>query len=144
MICNASVVFPVLFSPISCTIFPPDNGCFNARSNESNGVENFAFSSTVHKSGIFRLNLDFFTDIKEKTIKENDLFSLFPNPSSDYIFIKCSYGTLNQNIKIYDFLGKTVWQGILESNAMQIDISSFPIGIYYLNLNGSTKLFVRN
>ncbi|OGU18265.1 MAG: hypothetical protein A2X61_15740 [Ignavibacteria bacterium GWB2_35_12] len=73
------------------------------------------------------------------------ILQAYPNPSSDYIFIKCDGDvSLNQSIKIYDILGNTVWQGIMEGEPIRIDISSFPTGVYYVNVNGSTKMFVRN
>jgi hypothetical protein len=69
---------------------------------------------------------------------------LFPNPSSDYIFIKCGDGTINQNIKIYDILGNAVWQNILVGESMRIDISTFPIGVYFVRIGNETKMFVKN
>jgi hypothetical protein len=51
---------------------------------------------------------------------------------------------LNKNIKIYDLLGKPVWQGIPEGESIRIDVSSFPAGVYFVNVNGEVKMFVRN
>ncbi|OGU42619.1 MAG: hypothetical protein A2X61_00620 [Ignavibacteria bacterium GWB2_35_12] len=105
--------------------------------------DNYAYTSP-HSNGVYRLNIDEITNVYDKQIETNDSFSLYPNPSSDYVFIKCRDGALNHNIKIYDILGNAVWQGIIKGESMRIDVSSFPVGVYFLQVNGSTKMFVRN
>lgn len=105
--------------------------------------DNYVYASP-HSNGVYMLNIDDITGVDEKPIKENESFTFYPNPSSDHIFIKCRDGLINQNIKIYNILGNTIWQGVLISETMRIDVSSFPSSVYYINVNGSTKMFVKN
>lgn len=105
--------------------------------------DNYVYTSP-HSNGVYRLNIDEITEVNEKPIEENDSFFLFPNPSSDFVFVKCNDLTINQNIKIYDILGNIVWQGIMNGESKRIDVSIFPTGVYYLNINGCTRMFVKN
>ncbi|TAL67116.1 MAG: T9SS type A sorting domain-containing protein [Bacteroidetes bacterium] len=82
------------------------------------------------------------TDVKD-TYRRTE-YTIYPNPSSDFILIKSDDEAINQKIKINDILGNTVWQGIMNGESMRIDISTFPGGVYYVYVNGITKMFVKN
>ena len=59
---------------------------------------------------------------------------IFPNPTTDYIFI---YPAADYKSKLYDISGKL----ILESKSSQIDISRLPVGSYFLQLkSGNNKI----
>ena len=59
---------------------------------------------------------------------------IFPNPTTDYIFI---YPAVDYKSKLYDISGKL----ILESKSSQIDISRLPVGSYFLQLkSGNNKI----
>ncbi|MBI5323701.1 MAG: T9SS type A sorting domain-containing protein [Ignavibacteriae bacterium] len=105
--------------------------------------DNYVYTSP-HSNGVYRLSIDDITSIDGKPINLMESFYFSPNPSSDYIFIKCKDVVINQKIKIVDILGNIVWQGIHEGESLRIDISSFPIGVYYVNVGNETKMFVRN
>lgn len=66
--------------------------------------------------------------------------AVYPNPSGDYIQIDGLHKT--QNFKAYDTAGKVVHSGTISKNG-RVDISSFPKGLYFLDLeDGSTLKFV--
>lgn len=73
---------------------------------------------------------------------EEKQYTIFPNPSDDYIRID---GILkNQNYKIYNNLGANVLEGILDLSS-QIDIRSLNSGIYFIRLeNGVSKKVIKN
>ena len=59
---------------------------------------------------------------------------IFPNPTTDYIFI---YPAADYKSTLYDISGKL----ILESKSSQIDISRIPVGSYFLQLkSGNNKI----
>lgn len=60
--------------------------------------------------------------------------SVFPNPSSDYIYISVDEKT---NIKIYNLAGKMVYNKSLSNDNNKIDISFLKNGVYIVNINNS-------
>ena len=64
---------------------------------------------------------------------------LFPNPSNNHIFIS----GLNEdftNINIYNFLGKLILhEKLTHSNLQKINITTLPVGIYFINLENTSK-----
>ncbi|MCL5990847.1 MAG: T9SS type A sorting domain-containing protein, partial [Bacteroidetes bacterium] len=97
------------------------------------------------RCGIYRAKLeDFGINDVNVEISQNNLLQISPNPSSDFIYVKYNDELINKNIKIYDILGNTVWQGIPKGESISIDISSFPFGVYYIKAGNETKMFVKN
>lgn len=68
---------------------------------------------------------------------EKDKILVFPNPSSDFIFIN-GIENLKVKIEITDLTGKVVF--ISEFNQNSIDISALKTGVYFINIveNGNT------
>jgi hypothetical protein len=64
---------------------------------------------------------------------------MFPNPASGFVFLQNK--TLNDAPgRLSDLSGRTVWQGILPSQATQnIDLAPYPNGIYFLQTSGKTE-----
>ena len=65
-------------------------------------------------------------------VVENSLFKVYPNPTDGFINISSSVDITITNTVIYDLTGKTLYQS--KQNLHQLDVSSFPSGIYILNL----------
>jgi len=59
--------------------------------------------------------------------------SLYPNPTSDVLYIETSLETLNSII--YDINGKV----ILESNQKEIDLSRVSVGIYFIKIQADSS-----
>jgi 1,4-alpha-glucan branching enzyme len=69
---------------------------------------------------------------------------IYPNPSFGKFHIESK---INSNIEIYNILGETILRTDVKTGDNQIDISSFPSGVYYLNSkseNGSKTYRIIN
>jgi hypothetical protein len=75
-----------------------------------------------------------------------DIFSIYPNPSSDYLYLTYNSQTKTPTFEIVDVTGRILFNGNLSLN--QIDISSLHQGIYLLKItDGDTRLakqFLKN
>lgn len=73
---------------------------------------------------------------QEKFISNS--FSVYPNPSNGYINIQSSVN--NENVNIYNTIGKKVWSGIID-NIVQVYLSK---GIYFLeNKKETIKIIIQ-
>lgn len=70
--------------------------------------------------------------------KETDV-NIYPNPADDII----SLAGINDNIKIFDVMGREVWRGLIKDE-QRISVCDFNTGIYYIKAEGEmqTKKFV--
>ena len=78
----------------------------------------------------------------------NDAYSkeinLFPNPAKHFVTInyKNYYEHGNYNLSIYGTDGKLVFVSVLKNKTMTLDVSQFPVGIYFLKLISEEGVFV--
>ncbi len=63
--------------------------------------------------------------------------SISPNPANNTLFIESK--TSNSSIQIYDSRGRLVFNTVKSSNKMQIDVSSFRNGIYFVLIENQSK-----
>ena len=61
-------------------------------------------------------------------------FSVYPNPTSNYITINFSNNKSEKYISLYDAQGKVMSKTIVNKLSLQIDISTYPKGIYLLEV----------
>ena len=73
--------------------------------------------------------------IKDTTLK----ISVFPNPSSDYIFIDCAE-LESEEISIFDVTGKFICSFIMSENPYMLDVSNFSNGLFFLINNDNHLL----
>jgi hypothetical protein len=78
---------------------------------------------------------------------EDTKIFIYPNPTTDNIFIKSTSDIkYNVLISIYDNTGKLIYSTkkdeLLKDNILEIDISSFPCGTYFLQLNNSKSITI--
>ena len=66
-------------------------------------------------------------------VRNNDV-NVFPNPSTDFITISSDFG-VNEFV-IRNMIGQSVLTGVSSKN-VQINISHFPSGIYFITFNGN-------
>lgn len=71
-------------------------------------------------------------------IKKKDEITIYPNPTSGQIQVAVSSGS-EYNIEIYNVMGEVVYKSLLLNPKSQIDLSSQPQGIYFLNIKGEKK-----
>ena len=79
------------------------------------------------------------------SVSKNDLepITMYPNPTSDYLFVKSLKNTTK--FKISDNLGRTIISGALTSASNKIDVNFLPEGIYFLVMDGfKTNKFIKN
>ena len=70
---------------------------------------------------------------------------IYPNPAEDYIAILpgITHLPLNSNGAIYTILGELVLKTVIPEN-LRIDVSGLPVGLYFLQVNGTVGKFVKN
>ena len=69
---------------------------------------------------------------------------VYPNPTDGYLVLETqSIASLQtQTYRITNLMGQTLLQGTLAAETQQIDISSLPAGMYFINVNEQTVKFV--
>jgi hypothetical protein len=96
------------------------------------------------------INLDILENLTEKTSKEQ--ISVFPNPSTGIFTIVSNANLTCVNASIYNQHGQKikywVYDGLLAGEDLNLDLTSFRKGIYFLHLKGegfaSTKKLIVN
>ena len=73
---------------------------------------------------------------------EISAFSVYPNPTSDNITIKCS-NFIQSAIQIYSMDGRLVATHQMNGTELNIDVQSLIKGMYTVSIGGQTKLFVK-
>ena len=92
---------------------------------------------------------DFIIGIDQTSTTEFQ-FSIYPNPSTDFITVEFpNYQGTQFEIEIISALGVKIMSVSTESNSVKIDLSELSNGIYYLNLSTegnriATKRIVKN
>jgi hypothetical protein len=73
----------------------------------------------------------------------SDLFDLqlFPNPARDFIEIRSD--KVGRKIEISNLLGKTMLTVPMSTSSLRIDIRHFTPGMYFVTLEGKTRLFIK-
>ncbi|PJE47247.1 MAG: hypothetical protein CUR34_06890 [Sediminibacterium sp.] len=73
---------------------------------------------------------------------------IFPNPVKNALTIQGLSAGNNQQINLFNTAGKRLYSGITRSNTFQVDTSSLPAGIYYVeirnNLQKQTIPFIKS
>jgi len=67
--------------------------------------------------------------------------NIFPNPANNEINIQSSENM--KSIRIYNIAGAEVMHYIPSTNVMNLDISSFSNGLYYISINYGDKIIMR-
>ncbi|MBK7763122.1 MAG: CotH kinase family protein [Bacteroidetes bacterium] len=68
-------------------------------------------------------------------------FILYPNPTDGLVNIRSSYSS---SIQVYTIQGKLVFEGKINEGELQINVSGWPVGVYFAKCGTSTsKLVVR-
>lgn len=72
---------------------------------------------------------------------ENDNFMIYPNPTSEFIYINTKKGaTRPTEYQLINYLGETVKQGAVTSVNHQLSVKDLPAGIYTILLTHSYKV----
>jgi uncharacterized Ntn-hydrolase superfamily protein len=108
----------------------------SVRTHDNAGIEPIDSLQTlfneVHDCGTVGVN----KDSELKTI-----FSIYPNPTNDFVTIK-NYDSKNYKLKLLDITGKIILESIV-LDEIKLDISSLSEGIYVITLENDNHTFTR-
>jgi hypothetical protein len=77
-------------------------------------------------------------------VKERDLFTVYPNPSSGAFFIELKGIELKgSKITIIDMLGKEVMVFEADRDLMEMNVVEFSPGTYFVKLENGNKFMVK-
>lgn len=91
------------------------------------------------KDVYFWSELEVITGIDETN---NTNINVYPNPAGDKITISTGFSLSNSLFQIYSVSGTIMETGTI-NNQNEIDISSLPTGIYFVNINTNKKQIVK-
>ncbi len=74
-----------------------------------------------------------------KTLTDNNIFSVYPNPTDDFILISADKKQIVSTLKVVDIMGKTLLRKSNISDHLPIDISNLPNGIYLVLIETAGK-----
>lgn len=88
-------------------------------------------------------NLELAQTLNVNTVDLEDEFSIYPNPTSNYLNIKFPKDVIKVSLTILDVLGKKVLQKKVFENQNKIDLSGFSNGVYFakITLNSESKTY---
>lgn len=82
-----------------------------------------------------------FLGTKENLLKKT--FRIYPNPSSNFLFIEVL--EKNLKVKIYDLSGKLLFETLSSGKTLKLDVSNFQKGQYILSIeNSKPEFFIKN
>jgi len=68
------------------------------------------------------------------------LLSIYPNPSSDFVYLKADNALFGKIYSFFDLNGKLLKRATLNENSA-IDMSEFASGIYCIKIEGNNQTF---
>lgn len=110
---------------------------------DANCCNTFYISETVmvalsHQSDLFTLNVDATLNTVDRENIQNKVI-VYPNPTSDKVFITATQTTLSDAI-LYDLNGKIIKRFTLSEHPNGLDISAFTAGIYFMHIESNSQL----
>jgi hypothetical protein len=97
--------------------------------------------------GLYHFESDPNSNVGLSPTEEDVRWAIYPNPANDQLIIELASESPDATVTIYSSDGKLIFQEHPELNKIQLDVNSFPKGIYHvsLQLNGqlSMKRFVK-
>ncbi|MCL9981102.1 MAG: T9SS type A sorting domain-containing protein [Bacteroidia bacterium] len=77
----------------------------------------------------------------KKEVSQN-LFEVFPNPSTGKLTVKFKNHASNHELEIFDFLGRKVFFSIVSEDIAVLDLHRLPSGQYVLKADGKSQVLV--
>ena len=69
----------------------------------------------------------------------NDLFLIYPNPTSGLLTLKGDALNRFKTIELFDESGRMVGSWSINSNLFNIDLTNYAVGNYNLNISGANE-----
>ncbi len=101
-----------------------------------NGTGSFILMNPTYSA----MNSNWPISIQEIIAKENG-FNIYPNPAGEMVTIKFNVEE-KQALSIYSILGNLVYQTELNNSSIQINISDWSKGIYFVKTKNKVKKFI--
>lgn len=92
-------------------------------------------SSICYKLDLSNLDVERQEDI-------NPSFSIYPNPATERISIN-GLDCYNQNLKVYNIMGEILNTYEIVNSSLEIDISNYPSGTYYIQYENKIQIFIK-
>jgi len=116
---------------IFTSVVEPECGDFSGYRVSSTGSENFTVPQISNKEIEIHFNQN----------QTNLLFEVSPNPNQGRFVIKSTSLEYNGSIiKVYNSLGKIIYQTIGNNNLNELDLSNQPKAVYYLTLQSKNEI----
>lgn len=129
--------------------------CFYSKTNESDfidGAELHYLLTTKNTDTIVVFNnatenklIGFHPQTITKVIEHsrNDIdLKLYPNPASNVLFIKSSTAKV-ENVVVLDCQGVEMAKFQMQNNSMELNISHYPKGIYFIQIGSTVSKFIK-
>ncbi|HXD94147.1 MAG TPA: T9SS type A sorting domain-containing protein, partial [Bacteroidia bacterium] len=82
------------------------------------------------------------TDIDQLT-NSNNYIMIYPNPGKGIFYITIDSETKQTQIEVYNILGECILRQTTTVSNSQIDLSSQPVGVYFINVKMENKYYTR-
>lgn len=74
-----------------------------------------------------------------KNSTENGMYKVYPNPTNKNITVEVLGNTFNQEIALYDILGKILEKRVIIDSQTQFSLDAYRNGIYYLHIKSGSE-----
>jgi hypothetical protein len=90
------------------------------------------YENDMTSIGDLNIIINDWVNVMENKVKGNDI-SVYPNPAKDFVKLSAIGGQLSA-VKVYNCLGMLVEEMEVNSNEVEINISEYNTGIYFVNV----------
>ncbi len=98
---------------------------------------------TSFNRAFVRLNLNVPTGIAQRNGFSEDLFSVYPNPAADWVYVRPLNQTKSYSIEVYSTTGSLVVNTLAELGVQAIEISDLPLGMYIMHIEQGDKSYIK-
>jgi hypothetical protein len=99
---------------------------------------NFQFQSSSGYTAFIGVLYDNAVTTTDFGVVDN-LFSIFPNPTTSTFTFTSPQSTLNSKLKIYNTYGAIIHESTINNQSSTIDLSTQPKGLYFLQVNNTIQ-----
>ncbi len=143
----------VNFTVNNITRFNPNTQTFYAINSGTNGevLDIELFNNSLYIAGDFiyagTSTSNFISRLSSPSTAVTEVFnnneiSIYPNPSTGLFTITMQNNSIKSKLEIYNMLGEKVLEqlNVKPQPSMEIDLSAYPKGVYFVKINDETKI----
>jgi hypothetical protein len=114
-----------------------DSYTLNGQTYTASGTYSQVLTNAAGCDSLLTLNLTLdFTGLQENI---GALFSVYPNPAQDIIFLNVDPALIGSNILICDAFGRILLESTLQKEETRLDLREFATGTYLIKVGSQTK-----